>query len=141
MTSTTTRSADSAARVLALIAVANGRLKDSEMQTLERLDAFDRLGVSRRRFLQLAARDREDVGARLDAQGRLQPCDLLYLDHLLDEVRDRPTRLTVCRLAAALITADGRVSAGERAAYEHMLARWGLSEADVTQAIRSDPLH
>lgn len=140
MTSTAQRPDDNAARVLALIAVANGRVKDCELQTLEELEAFTRLGVSRRRFLQLAQRGLDDVGERLSERGRLHLADLLYLDHLLDGVRDRQQRLLVCRLAAAVITADGQVTPGERNAYDHMLARWRLDAPTVAEAIRADML-
>lgn len=131
---------DSAARVLALITVANGCVKDCELQTLDHLDAFARIGVSRRRFVQLARESLDDVGERLSERGHLHLADLLYFDGLLDGVHQRDERLLVCRLAAAVITADGRVSPTERVAYEHMLARWRLGPASVSQAIRADPV-
>jgi urease accessory protein UreH len=47
-------------------------------------------------------------------------------------------RLLVCRLAAAVITADGRVTHDERLVYDHALARWRINQSDVTQAILED---
>lgn len=132
---------EGAARVLALITVANGLVKECEMDVLGSLDAFARLGVSRRRFLQMAQKGLEDVGGRLCERGHLHVTDLLYLDDLLNEVPNREQRLLVCRLAAAVITADGCVTAGERAAYEHMLARWHLDMQTIAQAIRTDAMH
>lgn len=141
MSHITNPSSEQAARVLALISVANGRVKECELNALEHLDAFTRLGVSRRRFLQLAQKGLEDVGGRLCERGYLHVADLLYLDDLLGEVRSREQRLLVCRLSAAVITADGCVTAGERAAYDHMLARWHLDTPAIAQAIRVDALH
>jgi len=37
------------------------------------------------------------------------------------------SRVLVCRLAAAVITADGLVTHDERLVYEHALARWRIS--------------
>jgi hypothetical protein len=134
----TTHIGEHAARVLALVAAANGQVKECELHALEELDAFARLGVSRRRFLQLAQKGLEDVGGRLCERGHLHVADLLYLDDLLGEVGSRERRRLVCRLAAAVITADGCVTAGERAAYDYILMRWKVDTPTVAQAIRAD---
>lgn len=97
----------SAARVLALIVGANGSVKDCELQTLESLNAFERLDVTQRQFLRLSKESVDDMGQSLSERGHLQPVDVLCFDELLDQVRDRRQRLLVCRLAAAVVTADG----------------------------------
>jgi hypothetical protein len=131
---------ESAARVVAAMAAANGRLKDCELDMLAELDAFRRLGVSRQRFVALAREGIAAMGELLDERGWLTTRDLLYLDRLLVEIEDRQLRLLVCRLTAAVITADGHVSEHERSAYEHMLACWHLSPSTVSQAILADPV-
>jgi tellurite resistance protein len=132
---------ENAARVLAVIAVANGRVKDCELQTLEDLRAFAHLGISRRRFLQMARKGVEDVGERMNQRGYLHAVDYLYLDDLLQGVRDRGLRQLVCRLAAAVIAADGCVTASERASYRHMLLRWHLDTSTVDEAMSRDAPH
>jgi hypothetical protein len=57
---------------------------------------------------------------------------------LLDAVADPAQRLLLCRLAAAVITADGCVTKDERTVYARMLSHWGISDAMVTQAILCD---
>ncbi len=47
-------------------------------------------------------------------------------------------RILVCRLAAAVVTADGRVTHDERLVYDHALVRWRISQSDVTHAILND---
>ena len=131
----------SAARVLALIIGANGSVKDCELKTHETLNAFERLDLGRRQFLRLAKESLDDVGQSLSARGHLQPVDVLCFNELLDQVRDRRQRLLVCRLAAAVVTADGRVCPAERSAYEHMLARWHVSTSQVSQAVLDDAAH
>ncbi len=131
----------SAARVLALIVGANGSVKACELQTLESLKAFERLDVSRRQFLRLSKESLDDMGQWLSERGHLQPVDVLCFNELLDQVRDRQERLLVCRLAAAVVTADGHVCPAERSAYEHMLARWRVTASQVSQAILDDTAH
>lgn len=132
---------DTAARVLAAMTVANGRAKECELKRLEELDAFARLGVTRERFVAMTREARAAMGEAPSERGWLDTGDLAYLESLLIEVEDRTQRLLVCRLAAAVLTADGCVSAHERAAYDHMLACWHVTPSMVTQAILADPVH
>lgn len=129
------------ARVLALLVAANGHVNEHELQALDRLGAYARLGVSRERFVALAHHCVEEVGAGLCEQSWLRMEDMLYVDGLLDAVRDEPTRLLVCRLCAAAITADGRVTRDERMVYDHTLARWQISQEMVRDAILRDRVH
>ncbi len=132
---------DSAARVLALLIAAEDDGEASKTQVLDQLDAWRRIGVSRSRFVRLV----HDCHARLDERQHEAPwmplSDLLQFDRVLDCVDDPELRLMVCRLAAGVITADGRVSQAERLLYDHTLARWHISNSQVTQAILRDRLH
>lgn len=129
---------EAAASVLALVVAANGRIDSREMQTLDDLQAFERLGVRRERFVELARACVDDVGSTPCESAWLGSPALAYIDALLDRVDDAAHRVLVCRLAAAAITADGRVSTDERMVYNHMLGRWRVSQDMVTQAILHD---
>jgi hypothetical protein len=130
-----------AAHVLALLVAANGRIDVAEIDRLQELQAFARLGVGRDDFLQWAQRCVEDIGASLCERSWLRTSDLLYADALLDAVHNPELRLLVCRLCAAAIAADGRVSRDERLLYNHALARWHIQPHEVAQAIRQDSMH
>ncbi len=134
-------SRDAPARVLALLVAANGRIHADELTLLQRLDAFGRLGVSRERFIELAQRCLDDLGSGLHEHAWLSISDLFYVNGLLDAVDDEDLRMLVCRLSAAAITADGRVSREERMLYNHALARWRINSQQVSEAIRRDPMH
>jgi tellurite resistance protein len=121
-----------------MLVAANGRVDQQELQTLEELDAFARLGVSRHRFVAFANACVRDVGGDLRDRSWLSVEHLAYIDGLLDLVSDPDTRLLVCRLASAVVTADGKVTPDERLVYDHALAHWQISHAQVTQAILSD---
>ena len=130
--------AAAAARVVALFVAANGRADPREIAILDELGAFERLGVTRERFLDLVDECLEQVGYGLSGCSWLHERDQNYVDGLLDEVADPADRLSVCRLGAAILTADGRVTGDERLIYGHALARWHVSQAQVTQAILDD---
>jgi hypothetical protein len=129
------------ARILALLVAANGRIDDSELRTLDGLEAYRRLGVKRERFIELSQQCLEEIGTSLCDQSWLRMSDMLYVDALLDQVDDPAMRLLVCRLAAGVITADGRVSKDERRVYGHMLGHWQISQPTVTEAILHDHDH
>ena len=143
ITTTTPSSAasDAAATLLAIVVSANGQVDPREVAELERLGAFKRLGISRHDFLGRAEAALEELGRPLSRTHWLRPSDrsrLFALQHLVD---DRALRLLVCRLSAAVITADGCVTGGERQVYESLLGQWALTESMVVDAIRSDPWH
>ena len=124
-----------AAHALAVMVAANGRADPRELQALEDLEAFGRLGVPRARFEALVHECLHEVGSGLAGSSWLHARDQAYVDRLLDAVADPQERLLVCRLAAAALTADGQVSWDERLVFDHALARWHVSRAMLTQAI------
>lgn len=128
------------ARVLALIVAANGRADPRELQALETLGAFSRLGVTRKQFLGLVEDSLREIGTGLAECSWLRARDQAYVDSLLEQVTDPQQRLLVCRLAAAVVTADGQVSGDERLVFDHALARWHISRSMLAEAILQDPV-
>lgn len=124
-----------AARVLALLVAANGRADPRELQMLETLGAFERLGLSRARFLALVRDGLQAVGYGLAECSWLRARDEAYVDRLLEAVTEPQERLLVCRLAAAAIAADGQVSHDEHLVFNHVLARWRID-----RSMRADPV-
>jgi hypothetical protein len=131
-------SAEAPAHALAMIVVANGHIADSELRVLDELDAFNRLGITRHRFVALAQACLNDIDARLSERSWLRVEDLTYLDALFDRVKSPDQRLLVCRLAAAVIVADGCITDDERLVYDHARSSWRISQEAVSQAILSD---
>ena len=137
----TSAASDAAATLLAIVVSANGQVDPREVAELERLGAFERLGISRHHFLARAEAALEEIGRPLSQTQWLRPSDRSRMLALQQAVHDRALRLLVCRLSAAVITADGRVTGGERQVYESLLGQWALTEGMVVDAIRSDPWH
>jgi len=136
----TPHSAEASAHALAMIVASNGRIDDEELHALDQLGAFRRLGVRRERFIDLARSCVRDVGTQLCERSWLCAEHLAYIDALLDAVQSTESRMLVCRLAAAVVTADGHVTDDERLVYDHALARWHITHDSVTQAILHDPV-
>lgn len=126
------------ARVLALLVAANGHVDERELSMLASLDAFERLGVSRTRFVEMAQQCVDEVGAGMSECSWMRTTDLIYVNKLLDAVHDESLRLLVCRLCAAAITADGRISGDERRVYDHTLGYWNIRQDQVAHAILHD---
>ena len=126
------------ASVLAMIVAANGRVDERELQAIDQLGGFGRLGVSRDRFVEMANACLADVGCGLCEHAWLRDSDVQYIDRLLDEVTDPEQRLLVCRLATAAMAADGRVTPDEQMVYAHALARWHVSQAPVVDSTLDD---
>jgi len=134
----TLRAREAAARVLALLVAANGRVDPRELRMLDDLDAYGRLQIPRERFVELADVSVDGFGSEVCDSAWLPGAAAEEIDELLDEVDDPALRLLVCRLAAAVITADGCISSGERAVYDRVLTRWHLTQSMVSKAILGD---
>lgn len=134
MTDTQTLPAsDALARILALMVAANGHVDSRELDVLEEMDAFECIGVSRERFAALAHEGVQQIGAGLGECSWLRERDQAYIDGLLDAVTDPDQRLMLCRLAAAVLSADGSISGDERLVYDHVLARWCINRTRVNE--------
>lgn len=128
-----------ASRVLALAVAANGRVDARELAELSRLDAYRRLGIDGSEFADMALREVGDAAMQLEDHGVLRSETHTRLLGWLAEVADPTLRLLVCRLAAAVITADGQTSRGERCLYGMLLGGWGVTPIMVAYAIMRDP--
>lgn len=126
------------ARVLALVLIADTELGPEELQALEDLSVYERLGVSRAEFMGIAQHFCAHLGQRMGPADTLRLSDPQLVNEVLAGVGHYGLRLLVARLAAGLIVADGRVRAAERRLYLHLLARWGLSERLVTAFILAE---
>lgn len=138
MQQVTVDSPEALARVVAMIMVADTQLDPREVAALDELDAFARLGIARAEFMRQARLYSAGLGERMGARGWLRLSDVELIDGVLAGVRDPAKRKLVARIAAGVITADGRVQDIERLVFDHMLARWALTRSEVSRAILED---
>lgn len=128
--------AEAPAQVLALILSADGSVSERVLGLLDGLGAFGLLGVSRRRFVELA----RDCSCRIDPglceRSWLSDEDIACTEVLLDAVRQPGDRILVCRLAAAAMEDDGLVTHGARLVFGHALAHWRIDLGRLPEASR-----
>jgi hypothetical protein len=127
------------ARALAIVLVADNLIDERELEVLDRLDTFRRIGLPRNAFLTIAELEHGRLRGRFADKPWLSLDDLQILDDALGAVDDAAARLLVCRLAAGVMTADGCVREAERLVFDHMLMRWRINRQQVSDAIRTDP--
>ena len=117
---------DAPARVLALILSADGALHERALDRLEASDAFDRLGVGRARFVELAGDCSGRLAPGLCEHSWLSEADTARVEALLDAVGRPEDRRLVCALAAAALEDAGLVAGGARLVLDHALAHWRI---------------
>jgi hypothetical protein len=118
------------ARLLAWMLAARG-CGAREVERLDALGAFPRIGVDRRRFTDLSRAVADESGARLCEWSWLCAADQAEVDRLLEPVVDVPMRLLLCRLTAAALGPDDSVASNHRLVLDHVMARWRIDPADV----------
>ncbi|MDP3874801.1 MAG: hypothetical protein Q8Q80_19250 [Methyloversatilis sp.] len=141
MHSVASQAVDPSAMPLAIVVSANGRIDSCVVAELERLQDFDRLGVQRDRFRGAAESALEEIGIPLSQTQRLRSSDRSLMMALQRVVGDPGHRLLVCRLSAAVITADGRVTGDGRQVYASLPGSWGVTQTMLAHAIMQDHLH
>lgn len=132
---------DPSAMLLAIVVAANGRIDARELAVLDRLHAFERLGVRRDCFLAAAESALEEIGVELSQTQWLRLSDRMRMLALQQAVVHPGQRLLVCRLSAAVITADGRVTGDERQVHAALMDFWGVTQTMIAHAIMRDHLH
>ncbi len=120
-------SPEAAARLLALVLVADGHVCRSEFDTLEQVGAAAALGLPPQALPQVVHALCEDLLMQADASGSLMSgVDEGVVEALLDEVDDPALQGRVLDLAMAVASADRHVADGETWVIEAALRRWRL---------------
>ncbi len=126
MRSYTQNSPEAMARIIALILLADGDLDDGEVDMLDHLGVYDRLGVSRKTFIRVVKEYFDDL-LHDDTGDRIRLLDAKRLDVVLDGVDDEKKRIDLAAIMLSLISADGDMNDAELATLRHVLSHWGLT--------------
>lgn len=126
-------SIDAAAKVLALMVARRGQVVASDLPILDRHNAFQRLGINRERFVELAEESLSGLGNAHHECSWLEANDQAYVDGLLDSVAEVRLRHLVCRLAAAVVAGDGHPAHDDRLVYHHVLGHWHIDPSSLIE--------
>ncbi len=120
-------SPEAVSRMLAMMMISDAMLDDREVEVLDRLRAFDIVGISRAGFSQVV----QDYCAELldtgGASGRINLMDKQRMDRMIDSVDDPRTRVNACGIILNIANADGRLHESELAVLGYILERWGMT--------------
>ncbi|MCE2968950.1 MAG: TerB family tellurite resistance protein [Burkholderiales bacterium] len=119
------KSAQAAARIVALTLMADGHVCRSEMQALEAAGAAARLGLPPEGLAAVVQELCEDLLAGADG-GWSGTCRVppALLAALLDEIDAPQLQATVLELCAAVAEADGHLADGESIVLTEAVRRW-----------------
>jgi uncharacterized tellurite resistance protein B-like protein len=136
MRSYPTNSPQAAARILALIVVADGDIGDAELQWLDRLAVHERLGLARHELHALLDTFCEDLLSSDQLKwADACPVDERTLAGLMGEIQDPELRLKLLRLCVELAEVDAQVDDGESFVLVAAVEHWGLHH----EMLRSAP--
>lgn len=135
MKSYPTDSPEAMARVLAMVMIADAKLDDRELETLDRLDLLRLVGLGREQFSQLVKEYCDELVAAGAAGGKVNLLDRARIDAIVDAVQDRRKRTDAARMALILMKADDQIHDAELALLRYTLERWGLSLDTLKQSL------
>lgn len=123
------------ARLIALALLADGRLEDGEIDTLDRSGAFFRLGISRRDFFEVMADFCADLMRLPEGKGNalLTPA---MLAGLFAEVENGEDRTMLLQLIFELAHSDGTISGNEEKLLQHAIENWAAPSGSGTERHR-----
>ena len=120
-------SPEAAARIVAMMMLADGHACQSESAALGELPPHESLGISREMFLDVM----QDFCQDIQTCGQHQWSDTNCLDaqtirSFMAEIDDPHLRRKLLKLCAAVIEADRQVSEGESLLLAAAVASWGM---------------
>ncbi len=122
-----------ATRLVTLALLADGEPSCFDFRMLERLRAFDLLGLSKEEFVRAADAYRgelRDAAAQADAPHHLN-VETQRIRGLLAAIQDRARQRELACLIFGIVRADARIHAGESLLLWEALDAWKLRLADV----------
>ena len=120
-------SPEAAARIVALVLIADGHVSSSEFDILRQLGAEHALGLEPRLLPHIVHTLREELLQGGDTTGSLMDkVDDSTLASLMAEVSDPVLQRTVLRLALAAARADGHLADGEAKVLQAAQQHWKL---------------
>ena len=124
-------SPEAMSRVIALMIVADAHIDDREIAVLDTFNAFAKLGIARKDFMNVARDYCADLVHAAEAKGSTALLDVARTDHVIGSVVTREQRLVVAGLLLAVVSADRVHDAGELVLFEHILDRWDVTRDEV----------
>jgi tellurite resistance protein len=127
------------ARIIAMFMITDGEMDTRELDALEKIMAYDLLGLPRKQFTQVLTDYCDDISDEAEQDGTIHLIDRTRIDALLEEVTDRSKRILACALAIDVAKADGDISEPEIALLRHIMKHWDITLDDIEAKIVKVP--
>lgn len=122
-------SPEAAARIVALVLIADGHVCSAEFDTLKQLGAEHELGLEPQLLPHIVHTLREELMATGQVKGALiDPVDDSTLASLMAEISDPVLQSKVLRLAMAAARADGHLAEGEALVLDAARRHWRMGD-------------
>jgi hypothetical protein len=131
-------SPEAMARVVAMMIVTDTQLDQREIAVLDATEAYQRMGLTRARFMAVARDYCGDLVQLADEKRGVALLDPKLVNQVIDCVDDEKKRVLVSRILASIIPADNHQGEGELVLFEHILDRWALSRDRLAMAIENE---
>ena len=135
-------SPEASARVLVMLMMVDARIEDGELEVLDRVRAFELLGLSRRDFaavLQAYCADLPATGGGTVPGGRVRLVSREVVDAVCEPVQEPRLRLLTSALALNVLDGDGYLAEAELAVFQRVLWRWGYTLDALEQRLTNLP--
>ena len=131
-------SPQAAARIVALIVVADGDIGDAEIELLDRLVVHEQLGLARHELHALLDTFCEDLLSSDQLKwADACPVDERTLADLMGEIQDPALRVRLLRLCVELAEVDAHVNDGESIVLVAAVEHWSLHREMLRPAPRN----
>ena len=133
-----TDSPQAAARIIALIVVADGQIAQNELDLLAHLDVDTRLGSDQGDAFGVLDNFCEDLLSSHQFQrGDACPVDDATLTRLMGDIQSPPLRMTLLQLCIDIAESDAHVAQGESIVLNAAADNWGLQRFMLGQPHRA----
>lgn len=112
------------ARLIVIALLADGRLDEREIETLDRRGVFSDLGITREDFVQVLYDFCGDVAGQLSVGPGGYKLTAQALVGLFEEVDEHAARGLLLKHMAAVISSDGHLSDTEKSLFQSAINNW-----------------
>lgn len=126
-----TNSPEALARILAMFMITDGEMEAREIESMESLNVYEIIGLTRKRFIEVLAKYCDDVSDEAENDGTIHLLSPQRVNEVLDLITDRSKRLLCCAIALDICKADSAISDPEMLLLRHMMQHWQLSLEDL----------
>jgi uncharacterized tellurite resistance protein B-like protein len=131
-------SPEAISRILAMMMITDAKLDDREIEILDKLRAFEIIGISRGEFSRVVQDYCAELMTSGNKDGRIRLVDKVRIDEIIGLVDDRQKRVRTAGLILNIANADGKLHDTELAVFGYILERWGMTleslDTELTKA-------